>query len=218
MHLLIYCAGGFGMEVMDIARRLNRIDGRWSGIGFLDDTIRAPKTYDANVFHFEDALSRFGPSGMEVAIANGEPFVRKALRDKVAAAGIKLANIIDSTAMISETAIIGDGTIIFPGCFVSSEASIGCNVAIIAGALIGHHSALGDNCIISGQVNIGGACIIGSESYIGMGAQIKEHIKVGCASIVGMGSIVFRDIPDEVVALGNPCRPMKPNTDKKVFN
>ena len=90
-------------------------------------------------------------------------------------------------------------------------------IAIIAGALIGHHAILGDNCVVSGQVNIGGACTVGSESYIGMGTQMKENTKVGWAAIIGMGSIVFKDIPDEVIALGNPCRPMRPNTEKKVF-
>jgi sugar O-acyltransferase (sialic acid O-acetyltransferase NeuD family) len=217
MELFVYCSGGFGMEVMDIARRLNKTHGRWEGIAFLDDASQEPKLYGAEVFRFDDALNRFGALGMEVVIANGEPFVRKALRQKVEAAGVRLATLVDDHAVISETANFGAGTIVFPGCFVSSVATIGCNVAIIAGALIGHHAILGDNCVVSGQVNIGGACTVGSESYIGMGAQMKEHTHVGWAAIIGMGSIVFKDIPDEVIALGNPCRPMRPNTEKKVF-
>jgi sugar O-acyltransferase (sialic acid O-acetyltransferase NeuD family) len=206
------------MEIMDIARRLNHVNGRWDGIAFIDDTIQESRTYGADIFRFDEALRRFGLHRMEIVIANGEPFARKALREKIEAAGICLATIIDSNAIISETSKLGPGTIIFPGCFISSEASIGCNVAIIAGSLIGHHSSLGDNGVVAGQVNIGGACTIGCESYIGMGTQIKEHTNVGRAAIIGMGSIVFKDIPDEVIALGNPCRPMKPNTDKKVFH
>jgi sugar O-acyltransferase (sialic acid O-acetyltransferase NeuD family) len=205
------------MEVMDIARRVNNRTCSWEGIAFLDDTVEQSFVYGAKVHCFEAAMNQFGPSGMEVVIANGEPFIRKAIRQKVVTAGIRFATLIDDNAIISETANIGAGSIIFPGCFVSSMASIGCNVAIIAGSLIGHHTLLGDNCVVSGQVNIGGACAVGSESYIGMGTQIKEHTNVGRSTIVGMGSIVFKDIPDEVIALGNPCRPMKPNTDKKVF-
>jgi hypothetical protein len=83
MQLLIYCAGGFGMEVMDIARRLNRVDGRWDEIPFLDDTFIEQRAYGAEVFCLDDALSRFEPSGMEVVIANGEPFVGKALRQNI---------------------------------------------------------------------------------------------------------------------------------------
>ena len=50
-----------------------------------------------------------------------------------------------------------------------------------------------------------------------MGAQVKEGTRIGLESIVGMGSVVFADIPDEVIALGNPCRPMRPNTCKRIF-
>jgi sugar O-acyltransferase (sialic acid O-acetyltransferase NeuD family) len=217
MHLLIYCAGGFGMEVMDIARRKNVRCGLWDSIAFLDDTVQESRIYGAEVHRFENVDDQWELSDIEVVIANGEPFVRKAIRQKLENRNIRLATLIDDSAVISETANIGVGAIIFPGCFVSSMASIGCNVAIIAGSAIGHHTSLGDNCVVSGLVNVGGACAVGCESYIGMGTQIKEHTKVGRAAIVGMGSIVFTDIPDEVIALGNPCRPMKPNTNKKVF-
>jgi acetyltransferase-like isoleucine patch superfamily enzyme len=36
--------------------------------------------------------------------------------------------------------------------------------------------------------------------------------------IVGMGSVVFSDIPNEIIALGNPCRPIRPNLNKKIFS
>jgi acetyltransferase-like isoleucine patch superfamily enzyme len=32
-----------------------------------------------------------------------------------------------------------------------------------------------------------------------------------------MGSVVYNDIPDQMIALGNPARPMRRNDDKKVF-
>jgi sugar O-acyltransferase (sialic acid O-acetyltransferase NeuD family) len=217
MNLFIYCSGGFGKEVLDMAHRRNRARSLWDRIAFLDDSREESVFYGADVFRLESAIERFGAGAMRVVIANGEPFVRKALSEKLGSAGISLASLVDDCAVISETATIGVGSIIFPGCFVSSSASIGRNVAIIAGSTIGHDTVFEDNCVISGQVNIGGGCHVGSESYIGMGTQIKEHTRVGRATIVGMGSVVFADIPDEVIALGNPCRPMRPNTNKRIF-
>ena len=67
------------------------------------------------------------------------------------------------------------------------------------------------------MVNLGGSCAVGNASYIGMGALIKERVKIGSNTIIGMGSVVFNDIPDNVIALGNPARVMRPNTDQKVF-
>ena len=40
---------------------------------------------------------------------------------------------------------------------------------------------------------------------------------IGEGVIVGMGSVVFNDLPDNVVALGNPARPMRPNLEQRVF-
>ena len=36
-------------------------------------------------------------------------------------------------------------------------------------------------------------------------------------TIIGMGSLVYKDVPNEVVALGNPARPIKKNVDRRVF-
>jgi acetyltransferase-like isoleucine patch superfamily enzyme len=58
----------------------------------------------------------------------------------------------------------------------------------------------------------------GGECYIGMGPQIKDRMRIGRSSILGMGSVVFADIPKEVIALGNPHRPMRPNSNERIFN
>jgi acetyltransferase-like isoleucine patch superfamily enzyme len=50
-----------------------------------------------------------------------------------------------------------------------------------------------------------------------MGALIKEKLRIGRASIIGMGSVVHSDVPEEVIALGNPARVVRRNEDKKVF-
>ena len=39
MKLFIYCAGGFGREVYDTAKRANALSKRWESIGFIDDFI-----------------------------------------------------------------------------------------------------------------------------------------------------------------------------------
>jgi len=202
---------------MDVARRLNERHACWEGIAFLDDRVATPEFYGAEVFSPSGAIQRFGNARLEAVIATGEPHVRKTLREKLEAVNIRLATVIDDTTVVSPSSEISPGAIILPGCYVSSCATLGSNVAIVAGSLIGHDTVVGDDVVISGHVNIGGCCRIGNQSYVGMGAQIKEQTKIGSNSIIGMGSVVYKDIPDDVVALGNPCRPMRPNTEKRVF-
>jgi maltose O-acetyltransferase len=47
---------------------------------------------------------------------------------------------------------------------------------------------------------------IGSDCWIGGGAIILPGVKIGSKTVIGAGSVVTRDVPDGVVAAGNPCR------------
>lgn len=47
---------------------------------------------------------------------------------------------------------------------------------------------------------------IGNNIWIGGGAIICPGVKIGNNVTVGAGSVVTKDIPDNVVAVGNPCR------------
>ena len=53
--------------------------------------------------------------------------------------------------------------------------------------------------------------IIGDNVWIGGGVIIMPGVKVGNNVVIGAGSVVTRDIPDNVIAFGNPCRVMREN-------
>lgn len=50
---------------------------------------------------------------------------------------------------------------------------------------------------------------IGDNVWIGGGVIICPGISIGSNVTIGAGSVVTKDIPDNVVAAGNPCRVMK---------
>lgn len=47
---------------------------------------------------------------------------------------------------------------------------------------------------------------LGDDVWIGMGAVIAPGVHIGSGAVIGAGSIVTRDIPDNSIAWGNPCR------------
>ena len=51
--------------------------------------------------------------------------------------------------------------------------------------------------------------IIGDNVWIGGGVQVLPGVTVGDSAVIGAGSVVTRDIPAGVVAVGNPCRAMR---------
>lgn len=50
---------------------------------------------------------------------------------------------------------------------------------------------------------------IGKNCWIGAGAVIVPGITIGDNVVVGAGSVVTKDLPDNVVAVGNPCRVLR---------
>ncbi|MBE6635042.1 MAG: sugar O-acetyltransferase [Ruminococcaceae bacterium] len=59
---------------------------------------------------------------------------------------------------------------------------------------------------------------IGKNCWIGAGAVILPGVTIGDNTVIGAGSVVTRDIPANVVAVGNPCRVMRPITERdKVY-
>lgn len=50
---------------------------------------------------------------------------------------------------------------------------------------------------------------IGRNCWIGAGAIIVPGITIGDNVVVGAGSVVTKDLPDNVVAVGNPCRVLR---------
>ena len=102
--------------------------------------------------------------------------------------------------------MLAEGLVVTPLCSISSDARLGRNACVNTMSIVGHDVQVGENTVVSSMVNIGGACVIGANCYLGMGALIKEGVRIGSNSIVGMGSVVYSDIPDDVIALGNPAR------------
>ena len=218
MKLCIYCAGGYGKEVYDIALRINVKESRWDEIVFIDDSSgMGDSAYLGKLFTLNRVLNEFNTNSVEVIIANGEPEIRKKLYSKVKSKNLQMATLIDPSSIISLTARLAEGVIVSPFSSVSSSSVIGANVSINANTIVGHDISIGNHSVVSSFVSLGGACSIGENCYIAMGVQVKEGISIGSWVIVGMGSVVFHDIPKEVIALGNPARPLRRNEDKRVF-
>ncbi|MBR4553246.1 MAG: sugar O-acetyltransferase [Bacteroidaceae bacterium] len=84
--------------------------------------------------------------------------------------------------------------------------------------------SFGDNCFIGPNVSIYTAChstdpierntkrewarpvTIGDNVWIGGSVTILPGVTIGSGTTIGAGSVVVKDIPDNCVAVGNPCR------------
>ena len=51
---------------------------------------------------------------------------------------------------------------------------------------------------------------IGDDVWIGGSSILLPGVSIGNRTVIGAGSVVTRNIPDDVVAAGNPCRVLRP--------
>ena len=67
-------------------------------------------------------------------------------------------------------------------------------------------------------LEFGKPVIIGDNVWIGGNAVINPGVTIGSGVVIGSGSVVTKDIPDHVVAVGNPCRVLrKINEEDKIY-
>jgi len=51
---------------------------------------------------------------------------------------------------------------------------------------------------------------IGEDAFIGARAIVLPGVRIGARAVVGAGSVVTKDVPENVIAAGNPCRVIRP--------
>ena len=54
---------------------------------------------------------------------------------------------------------------------------------------------------------------VGNDVWIGAGVQVMPGVTIGSNVVIGAGAVVVKDIPDNVVAVGNPCKVIRAITD-----
>jgi maltose O-acetyltransferase len=55
-------------------------------------------------------------------------------------------------------------------------------------------------------LELGSPIQIGDDVWVSGGAIICPGVQIGARSVIGAGSVVTKDIPEGVIAVGNPCR------------
>lgn len=66
-------------------------------------------------------------------------------------------------------------------------------------------------------VEIAKPITIGNNVWIGAGCTILAGVTIGDNSVIGAGSVVNKSIPADVVAVGVPCKVLRPITEKDKF-
>ena len=92
-----------------------------------------------------------------------------------------------------------------------------CTVLDVCRVIIGDYTQFGSgvqiltplhplNAALRRKQEYGAAVTIGSDVWVGSGAIILPGVCIGSRTVIGAGSVVSRSLPENVLAVGNPCR------------
>lgn len=140
-----------------------------------------------------------------------KPLGKKYFVEKYNLSESKFISLLHKTSEISPFSNYKNGLRVEPFSYIGPKTEIGKYVNINRGCVIGHHNRIGNYSTLNPSVKTAGYVTIGDMTEIGIGTTIINNINIGNNSIIGAGSVVTKDIPDNVVAYGNPCKIIRKN-------
>lgn len=151
-----------------------------------------------------------GPSDAFLGV--NKPPTKVAVAALFAHLGLAYTTIVHATAAVSHTARLAPGVLVNSLVSIAAFAELGEFVSVNRHASIGHHTRLDAYCTVNPGANIAGDVRVGARTLIGIGVNVVDGVTIGADAVVGAGSVVTKNLPDGVVAHGNPCRVVRDHT------
>ena len=211
-NLVLIGGGGHCKAVLDSVIRM----GTFDKIVITDPSIPAGTiVMGCEVIGTDDCLMDLYENGFKYAFVTvgsvGLNPIRERLVSRAAALGFQFPNIIDPSAIVAESAIIGDGVFLGKNIIVNAYTEVGDHCIINTGTIIEHECRIG----IFAHISIGsilcGNVNVGKNSFIGAGSIVIQCHCIGDNVVIGAGAVVNKDIPSNCTAVGFPARVIREN-------
>ena len=192
--MYLYGAGGHAKVVRDILEACNI-----PFTGVVTNNLKEVTFMEKEIRHSSEDVD-------EAIICVGNNRTRKHVAEELTQQGITFGKAIHPSVIMSKYASVDAGTVVMQGAVIQSCAKIGKHCIVNTAASIDHDNVLGDFVHVSPHATLCGEVEVGEGTWIGAGAIVRQCVKIGKWSVIGAGSVVVCDIPDGVMAYGNPCK------------
>lgn len=180
-RIAIVGAGGYGRVALDVL-----IAAGYEGciLGFYDD---AHPMLDSHVRGYPvlgdvamlKSMLSVEPVSVVVAITDNRARLRVA--NSIRGLGGTFFTAVHPSAYLSDAAVVGDGTVVGPGCTVYPDT------------IVGSHCCLGPSSVVERDAVVGAGVWVAAGAVVGPGAQVGARAVLGQNSSVGRKAVVMED-------------------------
>jgi sugar O-acyltransferase (sialic acid O-acetyltransferase NeuD family) len=206
--IAIIGAGGFAKETLCCFIDSLNSSNRYAASNFCfmieDEKVTGEKVLGVDVL----PISTIDVEKHRVIVAIGDPNRRKLVVEGLPR-NMEFVTVIHPSAVISEFASIGEGSIVTAGVIITCDITIGKHAHLNLHTTVGHDCVIGDYLTTTPGVNISGNCNFGEAVYFGTNASVKQGISICDRVTVGMGAVVLKNIEEPGTYVGNPLRKIK---------
>jgi sugar O-acyltransferase (sialic acid O-acetyltransferase NeuD family) len=126
-------------------------------------------------------------------------------------------NAIHPSVVIGDNVQLGEGVVMMAGCIINPKSKIGDFTFFATGAQVDHDCDIKNYSSISAGSITGGYVTLGEFSAITLGVTVVDRLKIGKNTVIGAGSLVIKDLPDNVLVYGNPCKVIRTRKEGEKF-
>ena len=189
-RLLVLGAGGHARAVADLAAACAR-----NIVGFLG---ARGGSATAGVVGSDDDLARlFAERRFDegiVGVGNTALARRPELFARLRELGVATPRLVHPSAVVSPSATIGLGSVLFPHVVIGADVRVGENAVIYSGSVVEHGCRIGDHAYLAPGVILCGDVCIEAGAFVGAGAVVVPGVVIGKDAVVSAAARVTHDV------------------------
>lgn len=198
-NLIIIGCGSHAAELVDYIEYINKysVTIKYNIKGLIDNTQTHYNHYNYKYKFMGDVDNHIVDPDVYYLMGIGNMAIRTKVFNEFKLKDAKFTGIIHPTALISNSAEIGEGTVISHNASIGPKAIIGAYNVINSRCTIGHDSRIGDNNFLSPQVVLGGSAKIGSNNLLGTNSCVIPEIEIGNNNIIMAGMVITNKVNND---------------------
>ncbi|WP_244513357.1 acetyltransferase [Oceanobacillus limi] len=203
--LILIGAGGHSKVVQDIVATNKELQL----YAIVDEKYEQTVEKNGVIYANTSYIKQLDYESYDFCIAIGNNAIRKKVYEELDIPLSRYKSLIHPRTVISNSAKIGNGTVIMPGVVINADTEVQHHCIINTNAVVEHDNRISDYVHISPNATLSGVVTVGEGTHVGAGATIIQVKSIGKWCTVGAGAVVVRDFGDNQTVVGVPAKEMK---------